>query len=61
MINLINRCWNLDPEKRPNFLEISKELLKEIERQFIEKEINEEEKKVIDIFINEYCKRKANL
>ena len=57
MNELISRCWNSAPEMRPNFKEISEELLNEV-RELIKKEtINEEE---ISYFVNEFCKRKEN-
>ena len=57
MEELLVRCWNEDPDLRPSFEDISRELLKEKERLIENKEINEEGIKEIHEFIAGFCKR----
>ena len=57
MEDLLRRCWDLNPEGRPSFQEISRELLKQVKQMIERKEINEEEIKEINKFIIEFCKR----
>ena len=57
MEEIIERCWDKDPDKRPTFEEISKNLLKEKDRLIEKKEIDEEGMRKIDEFIINVCKR----
>ena len=54
---LITKYWDSDPERRPYFEEISRELLEETKRLFEKHDINEEEMKLINIFVYDFCKR----